>query len=106
MSPWRVVKRQRPEGEPGRVVMRVSSAEASTQRLTAEWVGEGEPPERKPDAVPLSLPRPGNGDLACAWADYRADYDVPSGVDIKVAHALFRAGWEAHRDGDQRGVLR
>lgn len=58
MSPWRVVKRRRPEGETGRVVVRVSSAEASGRRLVAEWVGEGEPPERKPDRVEIEgVPR-------------------------------------------------
>lgn len=58
MSAWRVIKKDRATREPGRVVVRVSSAEASGQRIVAEWVGEGEPPERKPDRVEIQgVPR-------------------------------------------------
>lgn len=45
-------------------------------------------------------------ELACAWSDYRADYDIPGGVDPATAHRLFKAGWAAHRDGDTRGPMR
>lgn len=47
-----------------------------------------------------------SAELACAWSDYRADYDVPEGVDWATAHQLFKAGWSAHRDGDTRGPIR
>lgn len=43
--------------------------------------------------------------LACAWADYRKDYDVhPS--DITAARKAFHAGWQAALHGDQSAALR
>lgn len=44
-------------------------------------------------------------EMACAWAEYRKDYDVhPS--DHTVAYKAFTEGWKAAREGDQSGVLR
>lgn len=46
-------------------------------------------------------------DFACAWSDYRADYGIPSGVDIDSAYLLFKGGWDSRRtEGDTRGILR
>lgn len=45
-------------------------------------------------------------EAAADWSDFRAEYGIPAGVDIAVAHHLFVAGWSAHRDGDTRGVMR
>lgn len=45
-------------------------------------------------------------ELACAWSDYRKEYGLPSGIDSKVLHKFFAAGFKAGRDGDQSGVLR
>ena len=50
----RVIRVERPS-EPGRVVLRVSSAEASGQRLVAGWQGK----DRRPDRIQLSTPRVG-----------------------------------------------
>lgn len=44
-------------------------------------------------------------DIACAWSDYRKDYGV-SEANMDAAHKAFKAGWKAHRDGPQDGVLR
>ena len=43
--------------EPGRFVVRVSSAEVSTVRLRVVWQGSAPAPERRPDSVRLNLPR-------------------------------------------------
>ena len=58
MSPWRVTKTPQPPAHPG-VVVHVSSAEVSGAPLTLEWVGPGEPPERRPDRCPISVPKIG-----------------------------------------------
>lgn len=52
---WRVNLRRPRERRTGYVV-HVDSAEAGAPRLTAEWVGDGEPRTRKPDTVRLNLP--------------------------------------------------
>jgi len=56
---WRVVRRHRTPTDPGTFVVRVSTAEASGQRLAAEWDGDTPPSGRRPDAVRLTLPRLG-----------------------------------------------
>jgi len=56
VSPWRVTKRPERELAPG-VTVHVSSAEVShPPRLKPEWCGDGEPPARPPDRIPLNLP--------------------------------------------------
>lgn len=61
-------------------------------------------PRTVPETPPVELTEE-QADLACAWADYRKDYGVGY-PNIPVAHAAFKAGWKAAREGDQSGVLR
>lgn len=55
---WRVEHRERTTPEPGKFVVRVSSAERSFDELVIVWEGPGEPPERKPDSVKLHVREP------------------------------------------------
>lgn len=50
----RVIRVERPSRS-GRAVLRISSAEASGQRLKAGWDGK----ERRPDMIKLTTPRLG-----------------------------------------------
>lgn len=52
----------------------------------------------------IAVPVADETDAACAWSDYRKDYE-PSAVTLAAAHKAFLAGWKA-REGDQSGPIR
>jgi hypothetical protein len=61
--------------------------------------------DRPPVIEPEPVRDPERGEMACAWADYRKDYGVPT-EHMAAAHKAFLAGWVAARQGDQSGALR